>query len=120
MPSDPSAEPTEKPLDPAQSPIRHAPKNRSQGSTKPAKGDLPDAEATEPVLLSIFQAGATTTDITPQALTSSALLQAARPGDNHARIPADAAQSGNGHSSIKAWSGLGRTGADHAERVSCL
>ncbi|BCG02143.1 hypothetical protein PPGU19_067110 (plasmid) [Paraburkholderia sp. PGU19] len=42
MPSDPSAEPTAKPLDPAQTTSGKQP-------AKPAKDDLPDADAAEPV-----------------------------------------------------------------------
>ncbi|WP_075643516.1 hypothetical protein [Paraburkholderia ginsengiterrae] len=49
MPFDPSAEPGDKPLDPAQSPSGTTRKNGSQGSTKPAKDNVPDAEAAEPV-----------------------------------------------------------------------
>ncbi|MHB9836236.1 hypothetical protein Q8F57_015500 [Paraburkholderia terrae] len=42
MPSDPSAEPTAKPLDPAQNASGKQP-------AKPAKDDVPDADAAEPV-----------------------------------------------------------------------
>jgi hypothetical protein len=49
MPSDPSAEPTEKPLDPAQPPSGVARKTGTQGSAKPARDDLPDADEAEPV-----------------------------------------------------------------------
>lgn len=49
MSSDPSAEPSDKPLDPAQSPSGTTHKNGSRGSTKPGNDNLPDAEAAEPV-----------------------------------------------------------------------
>jgi hypothetical protein len=49
MPSDPSAEPTDKPLDPAQPPSGTTRKTGSQGAAKPAKDNLPDADAAEPV-----------------------------------------------------------------------
>jgi len=42
MPSEPSAEPTAKPLDPAQNVSGKQP-------AKPAKDDVPDADAAEPV-----------------------------------------------------------------------
>jgi hypothetical protein len=42
MPPDPSAEPKGKPLDPAQTTSGNAP-------PKPAPGDVPDADAAEPV-----------------------------------------------------------------------
>ena len=42
MPSDPSAEPTAKPLDPAQT-------RSGKPPAKPARDDLPDAAAAEPV-----------------------------------------------------------------------
>lgn len=45
MPSDPSAEPTDKSLDPVQSPSS---KTGSQGLQKPANDDLPNADAAEP------------------------------------------------------------------------
>ena len=49
MSSEPSAEPTDKPLDPAQSPSGTPPMTGSQAWVKPAKDDLPDADAAEPV-----------------------------------------------------------------------
>lgn len=49
MPSDPSAEPTDKPLDPAPKPSGTTRKSHSQRSQKPAEGDLPNADAAEPV-----------------------------------------------------------------------
>jgi hypothetical protein len=49
MPSDPSAEPTDKPLDPAQPPSATTRKTGSPGAGKPATDDLPNADAAEPV-----------------------------------------------------------------------
>lgn len=48
MPSDPSAEPASKPLDPAQPPSTTG-KTGSHGAAKPAADDLPNADAAEPV-----------------------------------------------------------------------
>ena len=49
MPSKPSAEPTDKPLDPAQSAPATTRKKGSPAPAKHAKDDLPDADAAEPV-----------------------------------------------------------------------
>lgn len=49
MPSDPSAGSTDKPLDPAQLSSRTTRKIDSPGSSIPAKDNLPDANAAEPV-----------------------------------------------------------------------
>ncbi|CAG4903011.1 hypothetical protein R69919_03009 [Paraburkholderia gardini] len=49
MSSDPSAESTDKPLDPTQPSSGTTRKTGSPGSSNPAKDDLPDADAAEPV-----------------------------------------------------------------------
>lgn len=49
MPSDPSARPADRPLDPVQPSLRTTRKIGSPGSSKPAKDELPDANAAEPV-----------------------------------------------------------------------
>lgn len=49
MPSDPSPRSTDKPLDPAQPSLETTRKTGSPGSSKPAKDDLPDGNAAEPV-----------------------------------------------------------------------
>jgi hypothetical protein len=48
MPSDPSAEPTDKSLDPAQNPAVTTRKSHSQHVNKSAEDDLPNADAAEP------------------------------------------------------------------------
>lgn len=49
MPSDPFAEPTDQPLDPAQPSSRATPKTGPPGSSRPTNADLPDADAAEPI-----------------------------------------------------------------------
>ncbi|RKT21142.1 hypothetical protein B0G69_4517 [Paraburkholderia sp. RAU2J] len=48
MDSDPSVEPTDKPLDPAQPPSATPRKTHSPRGTKPLADDLPNADAEEP------------------------------------------------------------------------
>jgi hypothetical protein len=50
VPSDPSAEPTDRtPPSPARSPSSAGPKTGAQGPAKSGKDDLPDADSAEPV-----------------------------------------------------------------------
>lgn len=49
MHSDPSAEPADKPLDPAQPPAARRGETASQGAATPAQNGPPDADAAEPV-----------------------------------------------------------------------
>jgi hypothetical protein len=120
MPSDPSAEPTDKSLDPAQNPADTTRKSHSQRVHKSAEDDLPTPMRQSPNLTSICHREATTTDSTPQISTSLASSRAARPRGARACFPAPPRSRRKLAVSIRAWSGLNRTGADHAKRAGRL